>query len=84
MSKDKNSGVYVKVMDVEEDKVAALDKALKKLKKKIKKSNLMIDLHDTQFFRKPSEIRREKKRKAISRNAHKVYQEKLKEGFTEL
>jgi ribosomal protein S21 len=72
MSKDKNMGLFVKVNTDEEDQVVALDKALKKLKRKIKKSNIMIDLYNSYFYRKPSEIKREKKRKAISRNKRNI------------
>jgi ribosomal protein S21 len=74
MAKDKNAGIYVEVKP-EEDQVAALDKAIKKLKKKMKKSNIMVDLFNSQFFRKPSDVKREKKRKAISRNRYKVREE---------
>ena len=78
MGKDKNAGIYVEVRE-ESDPVAALDKALKKFKKKIKKSNIMIDLFNSQFFRKPSDIRRERKRKAISRNRYKTLEERQRE-----
>lgn len=77
MSKDRNAGVYVQVSN-EGDVIAALDKALKKLKRKMKKSNLMVDLFNSQFYRKPSDVKREKKRKAISRNRYKVNEEKQK------
>lgn len=77
MSKDRNAGVYVQVGN-ESDAIAALDKALKKLKRKMKKSNLMVDLFNSQFYRKPSDVKREKKRKAISRNRYKVNEEKQK------
>jgi ribosomal protein S21 len=75
MGKDKNAGIYVEIRE-ESDPVAALDKALKKLKKKIKKSNIMIDLFNSQYFRKPSDIRRERKRKAISRNRYKTLEDR--------
>jgi ribosomal protein S21 len=81
MGKDKNAGIYVEVRE-ESDPVAGLDKALKKLKKKIKKSNIMIDLFNSQFFRKPSDIRRERKRKAISRNRYKTLEERQREQQT--
>ena len=45
--------------------------ALKVLKKKIKQSNLFVELREKQYYRKPSEIKREKKNLAILRNKYK-------------
>ena len=39
-----------------------LEKALKRLKKKIEKDNLIKLLRERQYYRKPSEIKREKKK----------------------
>ena len=41
--------------------------ALKKLKRKIKDSNLFLDLKKKSYFEKPSKVRREKKNLAILR-----------------
>jgi len=47
-----------------------IDMALRKLKRKVKNSNLMLDLKKKTFYRKPSEIRREKKNLAKLRNKY--------------
>jgi len=39
-------------------------KAYRKLKKKVKNAGIMEDLKDKQYYRKPSEIKREKRKKA--------------------
>ena len=44
--------------------------ALKKLKRKVKDSNLFLDLKKKQYYEKPSKIRREKKNLAILRNKY--------------
>jgi len=72
MENNKHLGIYVEVNGVN-----TLENALKKFKRKIKNSNIMMDYYDSQFFKKPSEKKREKKRKAISRNKYKVEEEKL-------
>ena len=45
--------------------------ALKRLKKKVKESNLFLDLKKKSFYEKPSKIKREKKNLAILRNSYK-------------
>ena len=52
--------------------------ALRKLKKKIKDSNLMLELKDKAYFIKPSKIKREKRNLARLRN--KYQQEKTKQN----
>ncbi len=74
----KNPGIIVKINDPSDP--VAVDKALKRLKKKVKKSNLMVDLYESMYYKKPSEKRREKRRKAITRNYYRVKQEKENEG----
>ena len=51
--------IYVKVR-----KGQSIDKALSILKKKVKESKLMLELKEREFYKKPSEIRKEKKAKA--------------------
>ena len=51
--------VFVKNNDVQ--------KALRKLKRMVKDTNLMEDLKNKQYFRKPSEIKREKKKAGRAR-----------------
>tara|TARA_Y100001963_G_scaffold8698_1_gene11283 strand:+ start:1880 stop:2068 length:189 start_codon:yes stop_codon:yes gene_type:complete len=51
--------IYVKVR-----KGQSIDKALSILKKKVKESKLMVELREREFYKKPSEIRKEKKAKA--------------------
>jgi len=45
--------------------------ALKRLKKKVKESNLFLDLKKKSFYEKPSKIKREKKNLAILRNKYR-------------
>jgi len=42
-----------------------LEKAMRVLKKKIQKEGLMKELRRRQFYQKPSEIKREKKKEGI-------------------
>ena len=58
------------------EKLENVDRALKKLKNKIKKSNLMIDLKRSEYYMKPSERKRQKRITAISRNQRAVAIEK--------
>tara|TARA_B100000287_G_scaffold377837_1_gene379862 strand:+ start:1389 stop:1649 length:261 start_codon:yes stop_codon:yes gene_type:complete len=50
--------------------------ALKRLKRKVKNSNLMLDLRKKEYYEKPSKIRREKKNLAKLRNKYKTLKEK--------
>ena len=47
-----------------------VDKALRILKKKVKDSNLFLDLKKKSYYKKKSEIRREKKNLAKLRNKY--------------
>ena len=51
--------IYVKVR-----KGQSIEKALSILKKKVKESKLMLELREREFYKKPSDIRKEKKAKA--------------------
>ena len=53
-----------------------VDGALKVLKRKVKDSNLFLDLRKKQYYEKPSKIKREKRNLARLRN--KYQQEKIK------
>ena len=53
--KEKVNGLQVKVYNNN------IEGALKILKRKVKNSNLFLDLKKKSFYRKPSEIKREKK-----------------------
>ena len=53
-----------------------VDEALKRLKRKVKNSNLMQDLRKKEYFIKPSVIKREKINLAKLRNHYKVLKEK--------
>tara|TARA_Y100000593_G_scaffold8938_1_gene16288 strand:- start:220 stop:477 length:258 start_codon:yes stop_codon:yes gene_type:complete len=53
-----------------------VDIALRKLKKKIKNSDMMLELKKRAYYEKPSKIRREKKNLAILRNKWAVEKEK--------
>ena len=50
--------------------------ALKKLKKKVKDSDLFLELKKRSYYEKPSKIKREKKNLAILRNKWAVEKEK--------
>ena len=50
--------------------------ALKKLKKKVKDSDLFLELKKRSYYEKPSKIKREKKNLAILRNRWAVEKEK--------
>ena len=53
-----------------------VDGALKVLKRKIKDSNLFIDLREKEYYTKPSEIKRHKRNLAKLRNKYAVEKEK--------
>ena len=53
-----------------------VDMALRKLKRKIKDSDLFLKLKEKSYFEKPSKVRREKKNLAILRNKYAVEKEK--------
>ena len=50
--------------------------ALKVLKRKVKDSNLFIDLREKEYYTKPSEIKRHKRNLAKLRNHYAVQKEK--------
>ena len=55
--------------------------ALKVFKRKVKDSDLMLDLKNKAYYDKPSKKRREKKNMAILRNKYKVLKEKEQKGY---
>ena len=63
-------GLQVEVYD------GQVEKAIRILKKKVKESNLFLDLRKKEYYEKPSKLRREKKNLAILRNQYKVQKEK--------
>tara|TARA_B100000902_G_scaffold325308_1_gene319856 strand:- start:675 stop:851 length:177 start_codon:yes stop_codon:yes gene_type:complete len=50
--------IYIKVYNNN------IDKALSKLKKKVKESKLMLELREREFYKKPSLIKKERNAKA--------------------
>ena len=58
-----------------------VDGALKVLKKKIKASNLFIDLREKEYYVKPSEIKRHKRNLAKLRNKYNIEKEKAKNNY---
>ena len=52
-----------------------LVKLKKHLKRKIKEDRLFVTLREREFYRKPSDVKREKKAKARLRNKYKVEKE---------
>ena len=56
-----------------------IELALKKFKRKIKKSNIMIEFYEKSYYKKPSVKKKEKRQKAIARNKYKVIEEKESE-----
>jgi small subunit ribosomal protein S21 len=63
--------IYVEVdskdCNTDAQKSIALEKALKKFKKKIKGCGLMLEIQKRQHYVKPSVLKREKKLKSIAR-----------------
>ena len=53
-----------------------VEEALRRLKRKVKNSDLMQDLRKREYFIKPSVIKREKRNLAKLRNHYKVLKEK--------
>ena len=62
-------GLQVEVYD------GQVEKAMRILKKKVKDSNLFIDLRKKEFYEKPSKIRREKRNLAKLRNKYNLQKE---------
>ena len=52
-----------------------VEKAMRTLKRKVKDSNLFIDLRKNEYYEKPSRVRREKKNLAKLRNQYSVEKE---------
>ena len=57
-------GLQVEVYD------GQVEKAMRILKKKVKESNLFLDLRKKSYYEKPSKLRREKKNLARLRNKY--------------
>ena len=53
-----------------------VDMALRKLKRKIKDSELMVKLKEKSYFEKPSKLKREKKNLAMARQRYENFKEK--------
>jgi len=53
-----------------------VEKAMRILKRKVKDSNLFIDLRKKEYFEKPSRVRREKRNLAKLRNQYNLQKEK--------
>ena len=68
--KDDSVGLSVKVWNNN------VEGALKVFKRKVKDSNLMLDLKKKAYYEKPSKKRREKKNMAILRNKYAIEKEK--------
>ena len=73
--KDNSIGLSVKVYNNN------VDGALRVLKKKIKASNLFIDLREKEYYTKPSEIKRHKRNLAKLRNKYAIQKEKEKSNY---
>ena len=63
---NKGNGISIVIKDNN------IDKALKRFKRKLKKSNLMLEIYQNEFYVKPSTKRRERKLKAVARNKYKI------------
>ncbi len=61
------------VVKVEEGET--IDRALKRFKRRIEKSGIMREVRERQFYKKPSEERREILAKAIYRNRMRLIRE---------
>lgn len=69
-------GYYVE-LNQKIDKDKALEHALKKLKRIIKDSELMLEIQRTQQYTKPSAIKRDQKAKAKARQRHETRRQSL-------
>jgi len=49
-----------------------VEKAMRTLKRKVKDSNLFIDLREKEYYEKPSKLRREKRNLAKLRNKYNL------------
>jgi len=65
MSKCKHKETYGLYVKVRNDNV---EEALKRLKRKLKKSNILFELVERKYYKKPSQAKREKRLRAIARN----------------
>ena len=68
--KDSSRGLAVKVYNNN------IEGALRIFKRKVKDSNLFLDLKKKAYYEKPSKVRREKKNLAILRNKYAIEKEK--------
>ena len=68
--KEKLQGLQVEVFNNN------VEGALKILKRKVKESNLMLDLKKKAYYEKPSKIKREKRNLAKLRNKYAIEKEK--------
>ena len=64
------------MIQVEVRKGQSIEKALSIFKRKVKQSGMMLELRERSFYRKKSDLLRERKKKAILRNKYKVLKEK--------
>ena len=64
------------MIKVEVRKGQSIEKAISIFKKKVKQSGMMLELRERSFYRKKSDLLRERKKKAILRNKYKVLKEK--------
>ena len=74
-SKDDSKGLSVKVWNNN------VEGALKIFKRKVKDSNLMLDLKKKAYYEKPSEIKRHKKNLAKLRTKYAIEKEKAKKNY---
>ena len=66
----KSRGLYVEVRNNN------IEGALKKFKRMVKDSGMMVELRDRQYYENPSEKRRREKNLSKSRQRYKVIKEK--------
>ena len=64
------------MIKVEVRKGQSIEKALSIFKRKVKQSGMMLELRERSYYRKKSDLLRERKKKAILRNKYKVLKEK--------
>ena len=73
--KDDSKGLSVKVWNNN------VEGALKIFKRKVKDSNLMLDLKKKAYYEKPSEIKKHKKNLAKLRTKYAIEKEKAKKNY---
>jgi len=64
-------------------KAMPFDVAMRKFKKAVERSGVLQDYMDKEYFEKPAQRRRRKRKDAVARNRYRVRQFETSRGFSE-